>query len=109
MAVICVALQVSSEVRGHRAAATARPRAAKCGIVHAPSQRSTPPSPIWISASVLVHDGFEVTATDHLSLEQDLRSLNECALFLRQELPDPLILTVDNATDFAINIARGFL
>ena len=33
-----------------------------------------------VCASVLVHDGFKLTATDHFAIEQGFCSFYECAL-----------------------------
>jgi hypothetical protein len=69
------------------------------------------PHPLFFfsTLSVLVHDGFKIRPTDHLSIEEDPCSFNECGLPFSQEPFHTLILFIDNPTHFAVDLAGGLL
>jgi hypothetical protein len=58
---------------------------------------------------VLVHDGFEVAAANHLLIEQPLRSLEERGLSFRQQSFHALVLLIDDPAHLAVDLAGGLL
>src|SRR5437899_2605564 len=58
---------------------------------------------------VLVHDGFEVAAADHLLIEQPLRSLEERGLSFRQQSFHTLVLLIDDTAHLAVDLAGSLL
>jgi hypothetical protein len=80
-------------------------------IVRVPRAGGRPgyPAPFFSILLVLVHDGFKIRPTDHLSIEEDPCSFNECGLPFSQEPFHTLILFIDNPTHFAVDLAGGLL
>jgi hypothetical protein len=70
----CVQSDHEAERRGH----LRRPPITEAGLERLLHHQ--PSLPMCVCISVHVHDGFEITATNHLSLEQDFCSFDECAL-----------------------------
>jgi len=58
---------------------------------------------------VLVHDGFEVTAADHLFIEQLLRSFEKRGLFVPPAAVHALELLIDDTAHFTVDLTGGLL
>src|SRR6267143_3799877 len=61
------------------------------------------------SRPILVHDGFEVAAANHLLIEQPLRSFEKHGLSFRQQSFHALVLLIDDTAHFTVDLTGGLL